>query len=159
MDSISNASDLKALEDASYGRYWQPVRDGEPVQLSFDLEFVLVAQPPFRGRQSTAATAGRQTASRSKVWRSACWLQLDEKPQLGPPPRNGPLPPRRVGVYPKSALLAAMRMGRDERSGLVVALELPDHLVQDGQKGFNVRSDEPTNLGVVRDEILKVVKV
>ncbi len=60
LDFISNASDLKPLEDANYGRYWQSVGDGEPVQLSFDREFVLVAQPPFRGRQSIAATTGRQ---------------------------------------------------------------------------------------------------
>lgn len=65
LDFISNASDLKALEDANYGRYWQSVRDGEPVQLSFDREFVLVAQPPFRGRQSITATAGRQAGSQA----------------------------------------------------------------------------------------------
>ena len=58
LDFISKASDLEALEDANYGRYWQSVRDGESVQLSFEREFVLVAQPPFRGRQSIAATAG-----------------------------------------------------------------------------------------------------
>lgn len=37
LDFISNASDLKALEDANYGRYWQSVRDGEPIHLNFDL--------------------------------------------------------------------------------------------------------------------------
>ncbi|NLG78805.1 MAG: hypothetical protein GX492_03110 [Firmicutes bacterium] len=29
LDFISKASDLKALEDANYGRYWQPVREME----------------------------------------------------------------------------------------------------------------------------------
>lgn len=37
LDFVSTAGELRALEDANYGRYWQSVREQEPVPLNFDL--------------------------------------------------------------------------------------------------------------------------
>ncbi|WP_298402505.1 hypothetical protein [uncultured Chloroflexus sp.] len=37
LDFIATPAELRSLEDANFGKYWQTVRDTNPVELAFSL--------------------------------------------------------------------------------------------------------------------------